>query len=148
MKVGRIAAAIVVAFCIVATGPSPAADPRGNAPAASETPAPSADSTAVPSVPAENTRHELTAADLEAWLNSLLTYGLKNGDMAGAVVAVVKDGKVLFQSGYGYADVEKKLPMDPERWLYRIGNVLIAAGLVGLVWTGFIGGLISFDLNY
>jgi len=33
-------------------------------------------------------------------------------------------------------------------WPCRIGNVLIAASLVGLVWIGFVGGLISFDLNY
>jgi len=123
MKVGHIAAAILAAFfCIVAVGAAPASDPRGNVPAASETPAPAADSAAVPSVPAGNTRHDLTAADLEAWLNGLLNYGLKNGDIAGAVVSVVKDGKVLFQSGYGYADVEKKLPMDPERVMTRIGS--------------------------
>jgi len=33
-------------------------------------------------------------------------------------------------------------------WLPRIGNGLIAAALLGLVWIGFIGGLISFNLNY
>jgi hypothetical protein len=33
-------------------------------------------------------------------------------------------------------------------WPARIGNGLIAAGLIGLVWIGFIGGLISFNLNY
>ena len=122
MKVGRIAAAIVVAFCIVAARPSRASDPRGNALPVSAIPAPSADSTAVPSAPAGNTGHELTASDVEAWLNGLLEYGLRNGDIAGAVVAVVKDGKVLFQSGYGYADAEKKLPMDPERIMTRIGS--------------------------
>jgi CubicO group peptidase (beta-lactamase class C family) len=122
MKVGHIAAAVVAAFCVVVASPSQASDPRGNAPAAREAPAPSADSTAVPSLPGGNTGHELTATDVEAWLNGLLPYGLKNGDIAGAVVAVVKGGKVLFQSGYGYADVEKKLPMDPDRVMTRIGS--------------------------
>jgi CubicO group peptidase (beta-lactamase class C family) len=99
MKVGPIAAAMIAAFCIVAARQSQAS----------------------PSVPA-GTAHELTATDVEAWLNGLLTYGLKNGDIAGAVVAIVKDGKVLFQGGYGYADVEKKLPMDPERVMTRLGS--------------------------
>jgi len=64
----------------------------------------------------------LSAADVAAWLDGLLTYGLKNGDIAGAVVAVVKDGQVLFQSGYGYADVAEKTPMDAERAMVRIGS--------------------------
>jgi CubicO group peptidase (beta-lactamase class C family) len=79
-------------------------------------------STAAPSTPAAHAAHDLNAADVEAWLEGLLTYGLTNGDVAGAVVAVVKDGKVLFQSGYGYADVAKKIPMDPERVMMRIGS--------------------------
>jgi hypothetical protein len=33
-------------------------------------------------------------------------------------------------------------------WPSRIGNGLIATALLGLVWIGFIGGLISFNLNY
>jgi CubicO group peptidase (beta-lactamase class C family) len=78
--------------------------------------------TAAPSTPAAHAAHELTAADVETWLDGLLTYGLTNGDVAGAVIAVVKDGKVLFQSGYGYADVAKKIPMDPERVMMRIGS--------------------------
>ena len=122
MKVEHIAAAIAAAFCIVTPRASPASDPRGNAPVTRETSTLSADSTGVPPVPGGNAGHELTAADVEAWLNGLLTYGLKIGDIAGAVVVVVKDGKVLFQSGYGYADVEKKLPMDPERIMTRIGS--------------------------
>jgi CubicO group peptidase (beta-lactamase class C family) len=65
---------------------------------------------------------ELTAPDVESWLNGLMTYGLENGDIAGAVIVVVKDGKVLFQSGYGYADVAGKIPMDPEKVMTRIGS--------------------------
>jgi hypothetical protein len=30
----------------------------------------------------------------------------------------------------------------------RLGNLLIAASLVGLIWVGYIGGLLSFRLNY
>jgi len=33
-------------------------------------------------------------------------------------------------------------------WTSRAGNGLIAAALIGLVWIGVIGGLISFNLNY
>ncbi|MEA3140979.1 MAG: hypothetical protein QOK23_3148 [Gammaproteobacteria bacterium] len=66
--------------------------------------------------------HPLDRADLEAWLDGMVPYALKAGDMAGAVVVVVKDGTVLLQKGYGYADVSKKLAMDPEQTLVRIGS--------------------------
>ena len=77
-------------------------------PASGASPAPAVGVVVETAAPADTTAHELNAADVGAWLNGLLTYGLESGDVAGAEVAVVKDGKVLFQSGYGYADVERK----------------------------------------
>jgi CubicO group peptidase (beta-lactamase class C family) len=66
--------------------------------------------------------HPLDRADLEAWLDGMVPYALKAGDMAGAVVVVVKDGTVLLQKGFGFADVGKKLRMDPEQTMVRIGS--------------------------
>jgi len=66
--------------------------------------------------------HPLERADLEAWLDGMVPYALKAGDIAGAVVVVVKDGTVLLEKGYGYADVSKKLRMDPEQTMIRIGS--------------------------
>ncbi len=37
----------------------------------------------------------------------------------GAAVAVVKDGKVIFQKGYGYADLENKIPVDPQQTVFE-----------------------------
>jgi len=65
----------------------------------------------------------LTAADADAWLDGYLPYALKTGDIAGAVVAIVKDGEVLTERGYGYADVAAKKPVDPKLTLFRPGSV-------------------------
>ena len=81
----------------------------------------SATAVAAPVTP-ESSTHSLDRADLETWLDGMVPYALKAGDMAGAVVVVVKDGHVLLQKGYGYADVSKKLPMDPEQTMVRIGS--------------------------
>ncbi len=67
--------------------------------------------------------HALTADDLAAYFDGILPQQLKRENIAGAVVIVVKDGKVLFQKGYGYSDVEKKAPMLPDRTLVRPGSV-------------------------
>ena len=65
----------------------------------------------------------LTREDLDTWLDGYMPYALKSGDIAGAVIVVVKDGKVLSERGFGYADVAKRVPVDPERTLFRPGSV-------------------------
>jgi CubicO group peptidase (beta-lactamase class C family) len=92
------------------TGPAPATAPVPSAPAAAPAAAPTP-------------THVLDAADATAWLDGFLPYALERGDVAGAVVTIVKDGKILLAKGYGYADVEKKTPVDPEKTLFRPGSV-------------------------
>jgi CubicO group peptidase (beta-lactamase class C family) len=53
----------------------------------------------------------------------LIPSQLQNRNIAGAVVSVVKDGQVLLQKGYGYADVEAKKPVLPEQTLFRPGSI-------------------------
>jgi CubicO group peptidase (beta-lactamase class C family) len=65
----------------------------------------------------------LTAEDLNSWLDGYLPYALHTGDIAGAVVVVVKDGQVLTERGYGYADVATRAPVDPKLTLFRPGSV-------------------------
>jgi len=66
---------------------------------------------------------ELTKADFETFLDALIPSQLRNRNIAGAVVSVVKDGQVLFQKGYGYADVEKKKPVLSDETLFRPGSI-------------------------
>jgi len=88
---------------------------------ASESQTSPAATTPVP--PSATGAHVLTKADVDAWLDGLMPYALARGDVAGAVVVVVKDGQVLTQHGYGYSDVEKRTPVDPETTLFRPGSV-------------------------
>ena len=67
--------------------------------------------------------HELTAQDLETFLDGIVTLQLEREDIAGATIAVVKDGRLLFAKGYGYADYEKKRPVSAEETLFRPGSV-------------------------
>lgn len=85
---------------------------------------------AVPTVPATSGPEAapagapaLTREDVEAWLDGFLPYALAAGDVAGAVVVVVKDGEVLLQKGYGHADLAEGTPVDPEKTLFRPGSV-------------------------
>src|SRR6476659_5641803 len=73
--------------------------------------------------PSPGGAHEMTAADVEAFLDGLVPLQIKEDDIAGATIAVVKDGKLLFAKGYGYADVEKKKPVSPQETLFRPGSI-------------------------
>jgi len=76
-----------------------------------------------PDTSAAETPHEMTAADVEAFLDGFMPMQLERENIAGAVVLVVKDGKVLFSRGYGYGDVEKKTPVSPGSTLFRPGSI-------------------------
>lgn len=67
--------------------------------------------------------HEMTAADVQAFLDGFLPMQLERENIAGAVVCVVKDGKVLFAKGYGYSDVDKKKPVSVDDTLFRPGSI-------------------------
>ncbi|HEY0748908.1 MAG TPA: serine hydrolase domain-containing protein, partial [Steroidobacteraceae bacterium] len=84
---------------------------------------PPAVSPAVVPTPAITPPHAFTAADAEAWLDGYMPYALRSGDVAGAVVVLVKDNQVLLGKGYGYADVEKRIPVSSASTLFRWGSV-------------------------
>jgi CubicO group peptidase (beta-lactamase class C family) len=65
----------------------------------------------------------LTAADVNAWLDGYMPYALARGDIPGAVVVVVRDGQVVTQRGYGFADVAKRKRVDPRTTLFRPGSI-------------------------
>ena len=47
---------------------------------------------------------------------------LTNDKLPGLAVLVAREGKIVFQSGFGFADLEKKTPVTPET-KFRIGSV-------------------------
>jgi CubicO group peptidase (beta-lactamase class C family) len=67
-------------------------------------------------------RHELTATDLEAFLDGLVPLQIEANDIAGATVAVVKNNQVLFIKGYGVADMKSRAPVTADT-MFRIGSI-------------------------
>lgn len=65
----------------------------------------------------------LTKTDIESFLDGVMPLQLAREDIAGAVIAVVKDGKILFAKGYGYSDVAKRTPVSPDATLFRPGSI-------------------------
>src|SRR2546430_16024762 len=99
---------------VQAQGPAPSPLILGPSPPPAQVPAVAPETSPGP---------ELTKADFDTFLDALIPAQLRNRNIAGAVVSVVKDGQVLFQKGYGYADFEAKQPVLPDQTLFRPGSI-------------------------
>ena len=120
----RIVTGAVLTLCLAATanaqpptvGPAPTLAPKAHVPLPAKPAATPAPAPAEPS-------HELTQADLAAFLDGFVPYAIGRGDIAGAEVVIVKDGAVLYEKGYGVSDVKTQAPVDPKRTLFRPGSI-------------------------
>ena len=99
------AALAIVAAPLAAQGPAPPAAPAAKT------------AVAAPTGPA------LDARDVEAWLDGFLPYALAKGNIPGAVVVVVRGNSPVLAKGYGFSDVAKRTPVDPDATLFRPGSV-------------------------
>jgi CubicO group peptidase (beta-lactamase class C family) len=71
----------------------------------------------------ETVAPRLAKEDLETFLDGFVPMQLERDDIAGAVICVVKDGKVVLEKGYGFADVQNKKPVIPDATLFRPGSI-------------------------
>jgi len=62
-------------------------------------------------------------AELETFLDGVMSAQLEISHILGAAVSVVKDGKLFLAKGYGYADAAKTKPVDAFKTLFRIASV-------------------------
>jgi CubicO group peptidase (beta-lactamase class C family) len=84
-------------------------------------PAPVKTAPALPQAP--QVAPQLGGEDLEAFFDGFLPTQMQRDDIAGAVVAVVKNGKVLFAKGYGWSDVKQRKPVTVDATLFRPGSI-------------------------
>ena len=109
-KTIALALMVLVALSVMAQAPDEAIKKREGA----QEPVPA---------PAQTSAHEMTAADVEAFLDGLVPLQIKQSDIAGATISVVKDGKLLFAKGYGYSDVKNNKTVSPQDTLFRPGSI-------------------------
>ena len=62
-------------------------------------------------------------AELEAFIDGMMAAHFPSRHIPAATIAVVKDGALFFAKGYGFADREKRIPVDPATTLIRPGSI-------------------------
>jgi Beta-lactamase len=70
--------------------------------------------------------------EFEDFVDNFFEQEMSNNHIPGGVVSIVKDGKLFFAKGYGYANVEKKIPVVADKTLFRIASLskLVTALLI------------------
>ncbi|WP_414588635.1 serine hydrolase domain-containing protein [Scytonema sp. PCC 10023] len=61
--------------------------------------------------------------EFAAFIDNIFNEEISKSHVPGAVISVVKDGKLFFTKGYGYANLEKKIPVVPDKTLFRVASL-------------------------
>lgn len=63
------------------------------------------------------------SAEVEAFVDGVVKPVMQKEHSPSGVVTVMKDGEIVFAKGYGYIDVEKRIPVDPDTSMFRPGSI-------------------------
>lgn len=63
------------------------------------------------------------STELQSFLDGVIEAYMDENNVAGAVVSVVHNGNILVEKGYGYAGIERGIPVNPETTLFRVASI-------------------------
>lgn len=78
---------------------------------------------AADSSPPSTPQSAIDVSELESMLDRFLDQKMEEMQVPGAAVSVVKDGEILLAKGYGLADIENEVPVDPATTRFYIASV-------------------------
>ena len=99
--------------------------------------------------PAQESEDPWSRERLDALLAPVFINKMADYYVAGAAVAVVKDGQLAYMRGFGYSDIFAQKRVDPDRTIFRIGSVtktMTGVALLQLVDRGLVD--LEADVNH
>ena len=79
--------------------------------------------------------------ELETWLDEFMAKQRSELHIPGVTFSLVQNGEILLAKGYGYANLEQKIPVSSDRTLFRVGSVsklFVATAIMQLIEKGAI----------
>lgn len=61
--------------------------------------------------------------EVAQFLDKFFLEQMEKQHIPGVAIVIVKDGKTLFSRGYGYADIDKHIGVNPDKTLFRIASI-------------------------
>ncbi|MFX3638991.1 MAG: serine hydrolase domain-containing protein [Candidatus Pristimantibacillus sp.] len=77
----------------------------------------------IPAAKAAAPEVSITPAQLEQTIDSVVLNGMETAHIPGTAVVVTIGDEIIFSKGYGYADVERQIPVNPQQTIMRIGSL-------------------------
>ncbi|WP_159102374.1 serine hydrolase domain-containing protein [Caldalkalibacillus mannanilyticus] len=91
--------------------------------------------------PPKNEPLSITTENVTAFADDYFSEAMEKNHVPGAVIIVVKDNEVIYEKGFGYANLESNTEVDPKQSLFRIGSVtklFTATAIMQLVEQGLV----------
>ncbi len=60
---------------------------------------------------------------LKAFVDKYIAQKMDDEQVPGLAIVIVRDGKIYYQKGYGYADIENKKPVVASKTLFRVASI-------------------------
>jgi CubicO group peptidase (beta-lactamase class C family) len=76
-----------------------------------------------PPPPSAIGKGSIDSAELANFVDPLIRAQMEKEHIPGAVFVLVQNGRILYQRGYGFSNVERRVPVDPEMTIWRIGSI-------------------------
>ncbi|MBN1451655.1 MAG: serine hydrolase, partial [Anaerolineales bacterium] len=74
--------------------------------------------------PLQQAASTVTPEAVEDFMDGFAAEYMPTLEVPGMAFVMVKDGAVFFSKGYGYADLENRVPFDPEQTIVRAGSIV------------------------
>ena len=59
----------------------------------------------------------------EAWIDSAFLAGMEEYRVPGTIITIVRGDSLFLNKGYGFADLENQIPIDPEKTGFRVASI-------------------------
>ena len=79
--------------------------------------------------------NQLSDFDYSDYIDRTINLFIKRWELKGASLAIIKDERLVFARGYGYADVENEIEVEPGH-LFRIASVSKLITGIAIMKTG------------
>ncbi|RRJ64906.1 class A beta-lactamase-related serine hydrolase [Paenibacillus oralis] len=65
----------------------------------------------------------LSAARLEQTLDAVINEAMAKDHIPGVAIVVTMEERIIYKKGYGYADIKRKIPVDPDQTVMPVGSL-------------------------
>lgn len=70
---------------------------------------------------------------LSEFLDDFFLKKMSEHHVPGAAIVIIKDDKIIFSKGYGYANIEEEVPINPKETVFRVASVSKVFTITGIM---------------